>query len=100
MKRDIKRIDDFPTSAVRWIGKEVERVEDSALVTPSPVSPLDAKGCGEGAIHPAPAAVFCAINDALAPLGVVAREVPASPQRLWRLLREAQEAEGGKLRDR
>ena len=96
MKRDIRRIEDLPTSAVRWIGKEVERVEDIALVTPSPVSPLGAKGCGEGAIHTAPAAVFCAINDALAPLGAVARQVPASPQRLWRLLREAREAEGGK----
>ena len=68
MKRNITRIEDLPTSAVRWIGKEVERVEDIALVTPPPVSPL----------------------------GVVAREVPASPQRLWRLLREAREHESGK----
>jgi CO/xanthine dehydrogenase Mo-binding subunit len=75
---------------------DVPEIESVALVTPSPVSPLGAKGCGEGAIHTAPAAVFCAINDALAPLGVVARQVPASPQRLWRLLQEAREGEGGK----
>ena len=75
---------------------DIPRSESVALVTPSPVSPLGAKGCGEGAIHTAPAVVFCAINDALAPLGVMAKEVPASPHRLWRLLRKAREAEGGK----
>jgi CO/xanthine dehydrogenase Mo-binding subunit len=78
---------------------DIPRAESVALVTPSPVSPLGAKGCGEGAIHTAPAAVFCAINDALASLGVMAREVPASPLRLWRLLQEAREAEGGKRSD-
>ena len=67
---------------------EVPMTEKSALVTPSPLSPLGAKGCGEGALHTAPAAVMCAINDALAPTGAMAREVPASPDRLWQLLRE------------
>ena len=68
---------------------EVPMTEKAALVTPSPLSPLGAKGCGEGALHTAPAAVMCAINDALAPTGAMAREVPASPSRLWKLLREA-----------
>ncbi|MBW2270209.1 MAG: xanthine dehydrogenase family protein molybdopterin-binding subunit [Deltaproteobacteria bacterium] len=72
---------------------EIPRIESVELVTPSPFSPLGAKGCGEGAIHTAPAAVLCAINDALAPLDVVATEVPASPHRLWRLLREARDAQ-------
>ncbi len=67
---------------------EVPMTEKAALVTPSPFAPLGAKGCGEGAIHAAPAAVMCAINDALAPLGVRATEVPASPNRLWKLIRE------------
>lgn len=75
---------------------DIPRAESVALVTPSPVSPLGAKGCGEGAIHTAPAAVFCAINDALSPLGVMAREVPASPHRIWRLLREARGAGVGR----
>jgi CO/xanthine dehydrogenase Mo-binding subunit len=74
---------------------DIPRAESVALVTPSPVSPLGAKGCGEGAIHTAPAAVFCAINDALAPLGVMAREVPASPQRVWRLLKDAKASAHG-----
>ncbi len=29
---------------------------------------------------------MCAVNDALAPLGVLAREVPATPNRLWKLM--------------
>ena len=52
--------------------------EGAHLVTPSPFTPLGAKGVGEGAIHTTPAAILCAINDALAPLGVRATEIPAS----------------------
>lgn len=58
------------------------------LVTPSPVSPLGAKGCGEGAMHVTPAAIMCAINDALSPLKLELLETPASPKRLWKLLHE------------
>ena len=68
---------------------DVPMTEKAALVTPSPFTPLGAKGVGESAIHTTPAAIMCAINDALAPLGVRATEVPASPNRLWSLLREA-----------
>ena len=68
---------------------EVPAIEKTAVVTPSPFTPLGAKGCGEGAIHTTPAAVMCAVNDALAPLGVAARETPASPERLWRLIGES-----------
>jgi CO/xanthine dehydrogenase Mo-binding subunit len=71
---------------------EVPPIEKVEVVTPSPFTPLGAKGCGEGAIHTTPAAVMCAVNDALAPLGVQAREVPASPERLWRLIGESRSA--------
>jgi CO/xanthine dehydrogenase Mo-binding subunit len=62
------------------------------VVTPSPFTPLGAKGCGEGAIHTTPAAVMNAINDALSPLGTLATEVPASPLRVWKLIREAKQS--------
>ena len=65
---------------------EVPMTEKAALVTPSPFTPLGAKGVGEGAMHTTPAAILSAINDALAPLGVRATEIPASPLRLWRLV--------------
>jgi carbon-monoxide dehydrogenase large subunit len=68
---------------------DVPMTRKAALVTPSPFTPLGAKGVGEGAIHTTPAAILCAINDALAPLGVEAYEVPATPNRLWKLIREA-----------
>jgi CO/xanthine dehydrogenase Mo-binding subunit len=70
---------------------EAPMTEKKALVTPSPFTPLGAKGCGEGAIHATPAAVMCAINDALAELGVKATEVPATPKRLWQLIHSARE---------
>ena len=65
---------------------EVPMTEKTAMDTPSPFSPLGAKGVGEGAIHTTPAAILCAINDALQPLGVRATEVPASPNRVWKLI--------------
>jgi len=65
---------------------EVPMTEKAAIVTPSPFSPLGAKGVGEGAIHTTPAAIMCAINDALQPLGVRTTEVPASPNRIWKLI--------------
>jgi len=68
---------------------EVPMTEKKALVTPSPFTPLGAKGVGEGAMHTTPAAIMCAINDALLPLGLRATGVPASPNRLWSLLQTA-----------
>jgi len=67
---------------------EMPELRKVAVVTPSPFTPLGAKGCGEGAIHTTPAAVMCAINDALAPLGKRATEVPAAPNRIWKLLQD------------
>ncbi|MBV6417615.1 MAG: Caffeine dehydrogenase subunit alpha [Steroidobacteraceae bacterium] len=68
---------------------EVPITQRDFVVTPSPFTPLGAKGCGEGAMHTTPAAVICAINDALAPLGIEATETPATPQRVWELLKRA-----------
>jgi CO/xanthine dehydrogenase Mo-binding subunit len=68
---------------------EVPHTEKAALTTPSPFTPLGTKGMGEGAMNTTPAAIMSAINDALLPLGVQCREVPASPDRLWRLIQQA-----------
>jgi CO/xanthine dehydrogenase Mo-binding subunit len=68
---------------------EVPFTQRASLVTPSPFTPLGAKGAGEGAINTTPAAIMCAINDALRPLGVRITEVPASPDRLWSLINSA-----------
>ena len=71
---------------------EVPMPEKASLVTPSPFTPLGAKGAGESAIHTTPAAIMCAINDALLPLGVRAREVPASPNRVWKLIQDTRQS--------
>jgi carbon-monoxide dehydrogenase large subunit len=55
----------------------------------SPTNPLGIKAGGEGATTPAPAAVVNAIVDALAPLGVHDLAMPATPERVWRAIREA-----------
>jgi len=67
---------------------EVPMTRKDFIITPSPVAPLGAKGCGEGAIHSTPATILCAINDALAPLGKELLETPASPHCVWKLLNE------------
>ena len=66
-------------------------------MTPSPFTPLGAKGCGEGAMHTTPAAILSAINDALVPMGARATEVPATPNRLWTLIRGAKHPGCGRM---
>ncbi len=52
-------------------------------------NPLGAKGCGEAGTIAAPAAIVNAILDALAPLGVDAIEMPATPYRVWQAIERA-----------
>jgi carbon-monoxide dehydrogenase large subunit len=58
-------------------------------VTPCTHNPLGAKGCGEAGAIGAPAAMMNAVLDALAPVGVMHLDMPASPHRVWRAMREA-----------
>lgn len=66
--------------------RDIPASEHDSLCTPSPFTPLGAKGMGEAAMLTTQAALMCAVNDALAPLGVRATETPAAPERIWRLL--------------
>jgi carbon-monoxide dehydrogenase large subunit len=59
------------------------------LESPSPFTPLGTKGTGEsGAIGTLPAVVN-AVEDALGPFGVTLRDVPLSPERVLRLIKES-----------
>lgn len=49
-------------------------------------NPLGAKGCGEAGTIGAPAAIMNAVVDALAPLGIVDIDMPATSERLWRAM--------------
>jgi carbon-monoxide dehydrogenase large subunit len=57
---------------------------------PAPTNRLGVRSAGEGGTTPALAAVINAIVDALAELGVRHIEMPATPERVWRAIREAQ----------
>jgi aerobic carbon-monoxide dehydrogenase large subunit len=56
---------------------------------PSPTNPVGAKGVEEGGTVAATPSVMNAILDALSPLGVTNVPMPATPERVWRAMREA-----------
>jgi carbon-monoxide dehydrogenase large subunit len=60
----------------------------STNVTLCTHNPLGVKGCGEAGAIGAPAAVTNAIVDALKPLGVRHLDMPATPERLWRVIQD------------
>jgi carbon-monoxide dehydrogenase large subunit len=67
---------------------ETPRWETGHTVTPSPHHPLGAKGVGESATVGAPAAIANAVVDALWHLGVRHVDIPITPAKVWKLLRE------------
>jgi 2-furoyl-CoA dehydrogenase large subunit len=68
---------------------DVPEIEVESLEHPSPFTPLGAKGVGEGGAIPGPAAVANAVEDALAPFGVTVRDLPITPERVWRWMQAA-----------
>ena len=57
-------------------------IRTDRVVTPTPATPLGAKGAGEGGATGSTPAVVNAVLDALAPLGVATLDMPATP---WRV---------------
>jgi carbon-monoxide dehydrogenase large subunit len=76
----LPRADDLP-------GFEVDAFE-----VPTQVNPLGAKGVGEAGTVGALPALMNAVNDALASLGVRHLDMPATPARVWRAIRDAKTA--------
>ena len=62
-------------------------------VTPSPHHPFGAKGVGESATVGAPPAIANAVVDALAHLGVKHIDIPITPEKVWKILKEKGVAE-------
>ncbi|MGE3710146.1 MAG: xanthine dehydrogenase family protein molybdopterin-binding subunit [Hyphomicrobiaceae bacterium] len=56
---------------------------------PSPTNPLGVRAGGEGGTTPALAVVINAVVDALAPLGITHIDMPATPEKVWRAIRNA-----------
>ena len=57
---------------------------------PTAANPLGVKGAGQAGAIAAPQAVVAAILDALKPLGVCHIDMPATPERVWNAIQQAQ----------
>jgi carbon-monoxide dehydrogenase large subunit len=68
---------------------DVPGFDVAAHEVPTQVNPLGAKGVGEAGTVGALPALLNAVNDALAPLGVRHLDMPVTPARVWRAIREA-----------
>lgn len=68
---------------------ELPSFELLAMETPTPVNALGVKGIGESGTTGAIAAVHNAVCDALVPFGITHLDLPATPERVWRALRDA-----------
>jgi carbon-monoxide dehydrogenase large subunit len=68
---------------------ESPKWELGLTVTPSPHHPIGAKGVGESPTVGAPPAIANAVVDALWHLGVRHIDIPITPQKVWRMLRDA-----------
>jgi aerobic carbon-monoxide dehydrogenase large subunit len=67
---------------------ETPKWELGKTITPSPHHPIGAKGIGESATVGAPPAIANAVVDALWHLGVRHVDIPITPFKVWKLLRE------------
>jgi carbon-monoxide dehydrogenase large subunit len=72
---------------------ETPKWETDKTVTPSPHHPFGAKGVGESATVGAPPAIVNAVVDALAHLGVKHIDIPITPEKVWKILKEKGAAE-------
>ncbi|MDP9330681.1 MAG: xanthine dehydrogenase family protein molybdopterin-binding subunit [Actinomycetota bacterium] len=69
-------------------------VTDNSQETLSSTNPLGVKGVGEAGTIAAPPAVINAVVDAVSHLGVTEVGKPASPERVWRAIRDAKKEAG------
>ncbi|MGB0843171.1 MAG: xanthine dehydrogenase family protein molybdopterin-binding subunit [Alphaproteobacteria bacterium] len=56
---------------------------------PSPSNPLGVKGCGEAGAIGATPAVTNAVMDALKPLGIEHLDIPLTPHKVWKAIKES-----------
>jgi carbon-monoxide dehydrogenase large subunit len=69
--------------------REIPTMTVDRTVTPSTTNPLGVKGIGEAGTIASPPAVLNAVIDAVSHLGVTLIQKPATPERVWRAIRDA-----------
>ncbi len=67
---------------------ESPKWETGHVVTPSPHHPIGAKGVGESPTVGSPPAIVNAIVDALSPYGIKHMDIPVTPFKVWKALKE------------
>ena len=72
---------------------ELSSFEASNTETASPRNPLGAKGIGESGTIGSTPAIHNAVVDALSHLGITHIDMPCTPERVWRAVQEAKEAQ-------
>jgi carbon-monoxide dehydrogenase large subunit len=70
---------------------EIPELVLGSTLTPSPTNALGVKGIGEAGTIASSAAVINAIVDALSPFGIKHVDMPATPDRLWKQIKEARQ---------
>src|SRR5439155_16953807 len=68
---------------------DLPAIEFAYNVVPCRTNPLGVKGAGEAGAIGAPPALVNAVVDAVGELGIDHLDMPLTPERLWRALREA-----------
>jgi carbon-monoxide dehydrogenase large subunit len=71
---------------------DLSRIAIKSNPAPTATNPLGVKGAGEAGCVGALPAVANALADALSPLGITHLEMPATPERVWRAIRDAKRA--------
>ncbi len=72
---------------------DMVQLEIGHTVTPSPHNPLGVKGIGEAGTIASTAAIANAVVDALEPFGVKHLDMPYTPEKVWRVIHNAQLAQ-------
>src|SRR5256886_2592862 len=68
--------------------KDIPEYLMDSTVTPSPSNPMGIKGVGEAGTIGATPAIANAVMDALSPLGIRHLDLPLTPEKIWRAIRE------------
>jgi carbon-monoxide dehydrogenase large subunit len=68
-------------------------MENHRTVTVSPSNPLGVKGIGEAGTIGSVPTVANAVADALRQIGIQHVDIPATPERIWRLIQSATDSE-------
>jgi carbon-monoxide dehydrogenase large subunit len=74
---------------------EVPRFDIEHQETPSPFTPLGMKGVGESGVGSALGALCSAIEDAFPELDLQLTQLPLTPHRVWKAIRDARERTAG-----